>query len=151
GQGMYGTPTDCTTVLRLMDLTNFQKLEKIGDRQFSSRKDDTTSDKWGKPMQYNRYRDGVDLQPVPDAVYTIEMLYRYDVPDMVADTDVPGIPSTWHIGLVYYGKYLYYDSKDDIPKKNDSYQAWKLWVADKPTEIDEESKADIDSGVEILS
>lgn len=155
GQDDYGLPVDCEVVLRLWDTTNRRKLEKIGDRQFSSQTNlpDTT----GKPEKYVRYRDYVELYPTPDLGtsadaqdgYAIEVFYKYKQVELAADSDVPGIPDSWHLGIVLYGKYLYYMNQGDVPKQQICMESWKIWLADKPTEIDEES-VDIDSGVEVV-
>lgn len=156
GQGAYGLPVDCESVFRLWDQTNRVKLEKIGDRQFSSQTN--LADTVGKPTKYVRYRDYVELYPIPDQGtsaeaedgYAIEVFYKYKQVLLSDAADSPGIPDSWHLGIVLYAKYLYYIGQGDIPKQQSSLETWKIWVADKPTEIDEES-VDIDSGVDVLT
>jgi len=122
---------------------------KVGDRDYATRLNDIEPATWGHPEKYLRYRDSVDLIPVPNGEYVIEVFYKYDVVDLVADADTPGIPPTWHYGLVMYAKYLYYtQEQNDQPKAVLAYEAFQLWAKDKPTEIDEES-VDIDTGVVI--
>lgn len=159
GQARYDLPADLISLFRVSDTTNNVKLEKIGDRQLSSRADATAV---GKPTRYVRYRDWVELDPIPDygnglgvsdpsaTGYLMELFYKYTLPILTADGDIPTIPTGWHIGIVVLAKYYYYEDQGDAPKANLAMEAWKLWVADKPTEIDEES-VDIDSGVEILT
>lgn len=146
GQSSYSLPSDLSAIYRLQDLTNFKKLEKIGDRQFSS----VTNDDLGKPLKYVRYRDFVELLPIPDGIYTIELFYKYFVQSLEQDGSVPGIPPAWHYGIVLLGKWYYYIGQSDTPKAASAYESFKLWASDKPTEIDEES-VDIDSGVDILT
>lgn len=156
GQGRYGLPVDCESVLRLWDMTNRLKLEKIGDRQFSSQTN--LADTVAKPEKYVRYRDYVELYPIPDQGtsaeaqdgYEIEVYYKYKQALLTDNSDVPGIPDSWHLGIVLYAKYLYRMNQDDIPKQQAALEVWKIWVQDKPTEIDEES-VDIDSGVDVLT
>ncbi len=146
GQSRYDLPTDVLSVFRVRDNTNNVKLRKWGDRQLSSREDNLN----GKPLRYVRYRDWVELNPTPDGVYQMEVFYKYMDTNLALATDVPQIPPSWHEGIVVLGKYNYYANvANDQPKAQMAYEAWKLWVADKPAEIDEES-VDIDSGVEIL-
>lgn len=159
GEPRYDMPSDLLAIYRISDTTNNVKLEKWGDRQLSSRTDTTTQ---GKPLRYVRYRDWVELDPLPDygnglafddplvTGYLMEVFYKYAIAAMVGDADVPGIPSSWHEGIVRMAKYYYYENIADAPKAAMAYEAFKLWVSDKPTEIDEES-VDIDSGVEVLS
>jgi hypothetical protein len=144
GQDNYDLPTAMTALLRAQDVTNFRKLTKVGDRQYSSR----TSDSQGKPEKYVRYRGYIQLIPIPDGVYTIEIFYRYAAIDLTTEDQSPEIPSVWHYGIVLYAKYLYRSAQGDVPKRDAAMEEFKLWVSDKPTEIDEES-VDIDSGVEI--
>jgi hypothetical protein len=131
-QSRYDLPSNLTAILRAQDVTSFRKLEKVGDRQYSSRSDDNE----GQPAQYVRYRDYIQLIPVPDGIY------------MAAATDVPGLPPSWHMGIVLRARWYYYDARSDNPKKIEALESFRLWAQDKPTEIDEES-VDIDSGVEI--
>jgi len=152
-QSRYDLPNDLLAVLRVSDTTNFVKLEKIGDRQLSSRTSPNTT---GKPTQYVRYRSWIELSPIPDlgdgvtTGYVMEVWYKYQLPKLINDGDQPELPLSWHEGVVMFGKYKYYEDVADGPKAAAAYEAWKLWVVDKPTEIDDES-VDIDSGVEILT
>ncbi len=149
GQSSYGLPVDCESVYRLWDLTNRKKLEKIGDRQFSSQTNE--ADTVGIQEKYVRYRDYVELYPTPQNDNdVIEVFYKYKQVLLSDDADVPGIPDSWHLGIVLYAKYLYRMNQDDIPKQQAALEVWKIWVQDKPTEIDEES-VDIDSGVDVLT
>lgn len=145
GQARYDLPSDVLSVFRVKDMTNNVKLTKWGDRQLSVA--DVTE---AKPTRYVRYRDYIELWPTPDGVYTIEVYYKYAHGKMTADDDQPGLPSVWHEGIMVKAKYNYYmNIANDQPKAVMAYEGWKLWVQDKPTEIDEES-VDIDSGVEVV-
>jgi len=149
GQSAYGLPSDCEAVFRLWDKTNRRKLEKIGDRQFSSQTN--LADTLGLQEKYVRYRDYVELYPTPmNDNDEIEVFYKYKQVELANDSDIPGIPDSWHYGLLLYAKFLYYQDQGDGPKKQSAYEDFKLWVSDKPTEIDEES-VDIDSGVDVLT
>ena len=146
GQARYDLPLDILVVLRVSDETNRVKLEKWGDRHLARRPDNELA----KPLRYVRYRDWIELNPTPDGVYTMEVYYKFMDQLLQVGGDVPQLPETWHEGIVVLGKYNYYANvANEAPKAGMAYEAWKLWVADKPTEIDEES-VDIDSGVEIL-
>jgi hypothetical protein len=146
GQARYDLPTDVLAVLRIRDNTNNRKMEKWGDRQLSSRTDDNL----GQPLRYVRYRDWVELNPTPDGVYQMEVFYKFMHEPMIAGTDVPQIPPSWHEGVIVLGKYNYYANvATDAVKAGIAYEAFTLWVSNKPTEIDEES-VDIDSGVEVV-
>lgn len=143
-QDKYDLPSDLLVLMRVADTTNFRKISKAGDRQASS----VTSLTSGRPMQYVRYQNYLQLIPPPDGIYGIEIFYQYTPVSMSGDSDSPSIPNTWHAGVVAYAKYLYYTDVGDGPKQALAMEAFKIWISDKPTEIDEET-VDIDSGVEI--
>lgn len=147
GQSRYDLPNDILAVLRVSDETNFRKLVKRGDRQLKSLDNYTTQ---GKPENYVRYRDWIELYPIPDGVYLMEVFYKFAHGALVQDEDQPSLPLVWHEGILMLAKHKYYiNIANDQPKAVLAYEAWKLWVSDKPTEIDEET-VDIDSGVEIV-
>jgi hypothetical protein len=147
GEARYDLPTDVLVVMRLSDITNYRKLIKWGDRQLNSVDNYTAQ---GKPIYYVRYRNWVELSPIPDGIYTIEVFYKYAHAPITDDQQIPNIPLSWHEGIVLMAKHKYYSNiENDQVKAAMAYESFKLWVSDKPTEIDEES-VDIDSGVEIV-
>lgn len=143
-QARYGIPTDCFAVLRVRDNTNNRKLEKVGDRNYSERTDDTS----GKPLKYLRQRDWVTLMPPPDGVYQIELFYKAKPADLAADVDVPVLPDGWSEGLIRLARFYYFDSIGDLPKARLSQAMYDSWVAVTPLEFDDEAEV-IDSGVEL--
>lgn len=55
----------------------------------------------GEPYQFTLVgTDFMILYPLPDKIYTIRLYYRKMPVDLVADADVPGIPSRYHYTLV---------------------------------------------------
>jgi hypothetical protein len=78
------------------------------------------------------------------------VFYKYAIVLLADINDQPSIPPTWHMGIVLYAAWYYYDEVNDLPKAAARYQSFKTWLSDKPTEIDEEMKADMDSGVDIV-
>lgn len=145
GTSRYGLPTDCSVVLRVRDTTNEVKLEKFGDRRMADRADATMQ---AKPKSYARYRDFVELDPIPDGVYTIELFYKSAITELVADGDVPVIPDSWHEGIVKLARFKYFEDQVDLPKAKAAYDLFGAWIQDQPVEVDEE-KLDMDSGVSV--
>jgi len=146
GTDKYGIPVDASAVLRVRDNTNEKRLEKLGDRRAAEQLNITANIQKGAPESYVRHRTWIEIFPIPDAVYQIEMLYKATVTDLVSDSDAPIIPVSWHRGIRLLAKYYYYEEKGDTPKQLASQQAYSRWLLNQPTEVDEE-KRDIDSGV----
>ena len=140
----YVLPTDVGALFKVWDVTNKRPLVKIGHEQLP----DNLSDTSGQPLQYLRSVDWIELYPIPDAVYTIEMWYKTQVADLASPADEPAIPLPWHVGIVNLGRWYYWDEKGDIPKARWAMDNFKVWVSDMPVEVDEETVG-IDSGVRI--
>ena len=162
GVHRYSIPAEAKSIFRVMNVTKGYKLDKRGDRYLASNSpateltnldesvtaNDPPRDTWGQPTWYVRYRDYLDLQPIPDGIYTIEIFYKYDIAELALPDDIPVLPRSWHYGIVILGAWYYYDERKDVPKKTDQWQSFQQWVDTKPNEIDEES-VDIDVAVEI--
>lgn len=156
GQPRYGLPTDLAVLFRIRDNTNERKMIKLDDprraRLTNHTKDQLTSAgtpaniTLDQPRYYMRHRDWVELHPVPDGVYEMEIFYKIVVEELVADTDEPVIPETWHVGIVSLARYWYYDEEGDLPKAKNAMNAFEVWLSRQPVEVDEE-KIDFDSGV----
>jgi hypothetical protein len=158
GLSRYGIPTDAKVIFRLMNVTKGYKVVKHGDRHLASDSPSTDStslddsvnfppeDTWGQPTEYIRYRDYMELMPIPDDVYTMEIFYKYDEAELVDADDEPGIPRVWHIGIVMLAVWFYYSEQKDVPKTQDALNLFTQWAEGKPNEIDEES-VDIDTGI----
>lgn len=142
----YTLPTDLSVLMKVWDETNKQWLRKATQRAFARLDSQTIK---GKPLKYHRFKNWIEIEPIPDAVYTLVLFYKTHIADMAADIDIPVIPLPWHIGIVYYGRWLYYDEAGDIGKAQYSFNRWNTWVASRPNEVDEEEFADSDHAVEI--
>lgn len=148
GQARYGIPADCFAVLRVRDNTNGKRLDKIGDTKFSDRTDTVALTTNGRPRRYIRQRDWITLDPPPDDVYQIELFYKSKPADLVADSDTPVIPEQWHEGIIRLARFYYWDDIGDLPKAESASGIFDKWVAEMPTEFDDEAQA-IDTGVGI--
>lgn len=147
GVDKYRISAITDTLLRVWDRTNKRRLNKIGPTQVATK--DFASPVNGKPMEYARFEDYLQLFPPPDSAYVIELFYRAKGTTLVADGDIPDIPATWHKGITILGAFNYYDGEaKDLPKAVYENNALKNWVADKPSEADEEA-ATTDAGVEL--
>lgn len=95
----------------------------------------------GQPTTYTRIGRTITLRPVPNGVWQIDIYYKRMAASLTADDDVPFIPSTWHIGIVYYAESFYWKFRQDHAKQQLAFNDWKVWVSDKPTEMDEEMRS----------
>lgn len=146
GTYKYGLPVDASAVLRVRDNTNEKRLEKFGDRRAAEQLNVTANIQKGRPESYVRHKTWVEIFPIPDGIYEIELLYKARVVDLSADDDVPILPESWHRGIRLFAKYYYYEEKGDTPKELAAQGSFDRWLRNQPTEIDEES-VDFDSGV----
>ena len=148
GEEKYQLPLDCSAVLRLKNMTLGYKLWKAGDRLVADRLSEHANELLSMPRRYVRYRNYVELVPTPDGVYTIEVFYLAVPVLLDAAIDTPILPISWHDGIWMRAKWYYYMDRGDIAQQTNALNQYKVWLLDKPSEIDEESR-DIDSGVEL--
>lgn len=145
GEEKYQLPPDVAALLRLKNTTTGRKIWKTGDRHIADRLTDNYRQ---SPTRYVRYRNYVELTPTPHAVETVEVYYRAIQSVMTDDAELPSLPSDWHDGIWMRARWYYFVDKGDLAQKASADADYKLWLSDKPGEIDEES-VDIDSGVEM--
>ena len=50
----------------------------------------------GQPAYYYIDRESFMLWPTPDRVYTLRMVYSYQVTNMILDSDTPDVPAPYH-------------------------------------------------------
>lgn len=149
GTARYGLPTDCLAVYGLRNVTNGGKLYKFGDGELGERLPGDAAQTTAAPSRYVTFRAYIELDPIPNAIYTLELFYKAGLVNLVLDADLPLIPLPWHTGIVLLARWYYYDGqKHDLPKAQYAWNSWKAWISNKPNEIDEE-KRDIDSGVRV--
>lgn len=153
GTRRYGIPDGATEVYQVRDLTNNNKLEKLGQRRAEELPIavdgvvDPVSLR-GKPVKYVRTRDFLELHPTPDGTYLIRVFYKAEYTPLVSDADTPVLPDSWHRGIGMLARWYFYDQSGDLAKAEQSLNSFNRWVADQPSEVDEETRQ-LDSGVEI--
>lgn len=145
GEEKYQLPTDLTALYRVKNMTHGYKVWKSGDRLVADRLTDGFR---SRPLKYVRYRNYIEFAPTPNAVETIEIWYNAVPAILVADADVLVLPVTWHDGVWMRAKWYYMIDRGDLAQKASADADYKLWLSDKPSEIDEETR-DMDSGVEM--
>jgi hypothetical protein len=133
----YGLPTNCGAVLRVWDMTNDKRLNKGGPLSMNS--DETPES--GQPERFVRFRNFLKLDPPPDDVYTIRVYYRENITDLSLDGDEPVTPTTWDTGILILARWYYYDAMGDLPKAGYALNAYRTWISDRSTEIEEEMSA----------
>lgn len=142
--------TDVTEVLyKAWDRTNDQELEVVGINYLVE--NDFIDSVQGKPVKVGRFEDYIQLLPVPNGVYQIELYYKEKFTALVNSSDIPDLPDAWHRGIGILASFNYYDVDGrDAAKATYQMQVYKNWLTDKPVESHEETEA-IDSGVEMPS
>ena len=86
----YSLPSDLRVILSLRDTTNSRKLTQADWRTF-----DKTSQVTGQPSRYTRFGSSIELDPTPDATYSLSLRYLKRVASMTNDTDEPVLPDEW--------------------------------------------------------
>lgn len=143
GEEKYQMPGDLAAILRLKILDTGKKIWKAGDRLIADRLTDGFR---ADPRYYVRYRNYVELAPTPYRVQTVEIYYKALTEKMETNAELPILPDDWHDGIWMRARWYYWVDKGDMAQKASADADYKLWLSDKPSEIDEES-VDIDSGV----
>lgn len=54
----------------------------------------------GEPLVYTLSAGVVNLWPIPNQVYSLQLIYRKELVDLAADVDVPGFPTRMHYSIV---------------------------------------------------
>lgn len=145
GTASYGLPSVAGSVFKVWDTTTPGKLSKKGPHWYASI---ATEHENGQPLYYVRFRQHIILVPTPDGVYTLEIFYTDTITDLTNDSDVPVLPETWTPAIWMLARWYYYDDQGDMPKADKAFDTYRIWLSDKPSEIEEES-VDIDSGAEL--
>lgn len=148
GTKRYQLPADLSTLMLVGNRTRRYRIRKK-DMQNQFRAENQIVTHTGPPVYYSRALDWIQFDPIPDAVYSIALMYKNTVADMVHDTDVSPIPLVWHPGIVRYARYLFYDEKQDFGRAQYAYASWTLWVGNKPSELQEELLHDSETGAEL--
>lgn len=60
----------------------------------------------GVPRYRMEYADWVELYPIPDSAYSIQLRYRKRLSDMTALTSMPSVDTAWHMGVFLKSKEL---------------------------------------------
>ena len=87
-------------------------------------------DRWrvttvGKPVEFSIYADTIYLRPVPDAAYTYVHFYQQYELDLVADTDTPAMPATYHGAIVDYVCFEAFKASRESERANLAFQAFQ--------------------------
>jgi hypothetical protein len=149
GADKYVINTLTDVIFKVWDRTNGRELTKVGSNVLAERDYDGALVRNGRPEQWDYKETYLQLLPPPDGAYAIELYFKAFFCALVADNDVPLIPSSWHRGIYILAAHLYYDDEaGDSTKAMYHLMKFKDWVSDKPVEEHEETEA-IDSGVEV--
>ena len=149
GQQRYNLPTDAAVVRKVWNATTGRALRKSGISTIAGLRGTANGGPYaGSATRYIRAGRYIELVPTPNAVETIYIYYHTHVASLVEDTDRPVLPESWHPGIIQLARYKWWDERGDMAKATYAYQAYKLWLSDKPSEIDQE-KVDMDEAVQL--
>lgn len=104
----YPLPANWARMRSLRDTNRQAELWAVLLRDID-RSDVTT----GQPVFYAMNGAGVQLFPIPDGAYSLELRYWTMPPALVNDTDVPTVPADWHHMLWVYATWMCYEAEDD--------------------------------------
>ena len=137
----YSLPSDLRVILSLRDTTNSRKLTQADWRTF-----DKTSQVTGQPSRYTRFGSSVELDPTPDATYSLSLRYLKRVASMTNDTDEPVLPDEWIEAIILRACWI----GALALQMNETSEAFKneyvLYVSERKAD-QVESAFDIESGV----
>jgi hypothetical protein len=154
GTATYNLPSPFSNtegvIHQVWDRTNRVQLERLGERRASEQDSEgVASPLRARPTAYAHWSDGLQLYPTPDAVYSIQVIGKRTVADLSAGGDTTLLSSVWDMGILLWSEWHYYNAiKKDIPKAQQAFNTFKIWMADRPLEANEEKYA-MDSGVEL--
>lgn len=121
GSELISLPANLGKIISLRDRTNKAKIDYTGRKAFEMDIEDPTSG--GIPESYTLVgSNALQLYPVPDGAYTVDLYYQKEIPSLSDGADVPDIPERAHytivLGAVRYG--LMAESEEERAKEAES-------------------------------
>jgi len=93
------------------------------------------SDSSGVPRYYALYSDWLELRPVPDSAYSLELRYRKLRSDMTATTSLPSIATRYHQAIFLKTAELLADFVTLDPEKADRFRGlYRVHMATTPND-----------------
>lgn len=133
----YNLPTTFTTLLSVQNYDSRRPLRSVSADRRSGLLAQYTDN--GVPRWFYRNGATVELIPRPQSAHTVRLYGKIDLTAMSADGDAFGTPSTWDRGIILLARSIYYSNRQDYSKSQYALNEFKIWVSDKPDEVDEES------------
>ena len=100
GTEAYNVPSDASFVDAVVDVTSDYAMEFYMLRAFYRRRSTAVGDR-GEPKFYTRRGMFLLLSPVPDAIYTLNIIYR-DIPTLLsADADESVLDELWEPAIFF--------------------------------------------------
>lgn len=140
GVDKYSIPANGFTIFSIRDNTSNNKLVKRTPDWFDALSSNSAQ---GVPSDYCRYANYIQINPVPDGIYSIQVYFKFAV-DSLGLSDEPLAPTTWHEGMIKRARYIFWDDQGDIGKAQYAMASWKEWIETKPEELSEETYHDQD-------
>lgn len=102
-----------------------------------------------QPSRYAVVQNYLQVWPTPDAVYSIQLMYRFNPVALSSDSDTSPFPSAWDDGVKYCSRHMYWDDNGDVAKAVYALNKYNQWLEGKSDEIGLEYFADWEQGVSI--
>lgn len=141
GTETYALTSDALVVLSVKNSTNGRRLQKASRSRYIEWS--TVSLTTGVPIWYYREATAggivrLRLHPIPNSVYTINVLTKTVRVDLVTNTDESILPLPWHRLIVLRARYDYYDGIGDYPKAQWALSAFNEQLSSKEPEQEQE-------------
>jgi len=141
----YSLPSDLRVILSLRDTTNSRKLTQADWRTF-----DKLNQTTGKPSRYTRFGSSMELDPTPDATYSLSLRYLKRVASMVNGTDEPILPDEWIEAIILRACWIGALALQMLESSKSFKDEYILYISErKPDQI--ESSFDMETGVGVRS
>jgi hypothetical protein len=138
----YTLPTDIWFILSLRDNTNSRKLKMTHWSEF-----DRITYTTGQPVRYAHFSNYVELDPTPDAAYTIQVRYRFRPSDEASGTAFVNLGTEWEEVIVNMATMKGFEALDQRAKAGELRQLIEIQLS---TRQDAFQLDDMDSETTIM-
>jgi len=126
GQAIYSAPTDSSDLRNLREVTKNVELDPVSLRDVDRSSPVST----GRPRYYALDGTNFRLWPTPNDVYQLECRYWLIPAALIADTDVPIIPTMWHWLLWTWAVAQGFRAEDDVQRAGAWDQRFQKGLSD---------------------
>lgn len=145
GTDLYGLPDNAGAIVDIKLAVTGKSLDRGSFRDYNR----WASHPQGQPRMWARDGGNIRVYPVPDKAYQLVMVHKVLPPPLAHDSDIPNLNEDWHYGIILRARWYYWDTgNNDFPKASAALQSYNVWIADKPSGLEEE-RAMLDQAVQL--